>query len=107
MLPRTSECFDVLCDDFDLSIIKNDHLDDVASGAFNDLMKIKDAFPFLNGYKVIHCYLRSTNRDTFYSVIAAFFCGQHGFTADISLVIRIGQYKFTIKHVDTGLLAIK
>src|SRR5258708_877659 len=98
--PHASELLQILSDSFDLPISKDDHLNDAAPGAFNDLMKIENTFPFSNTYKVIQGDLRSMNGNAFYSVIVAFFCCQHRFTTDNLLIILIRQYEFTIKHVD-------
>src|ERR1700761_3522348 len=98
--PQASESLQILPDSFDLPVSKNEHLNDAASGAFNDFMKIENPFPLPNFYEVIQGDLRSMNGNAFYSVIVAFFCCQHRFTVDNPLIVLIGQYESTIKHVD-------
>ena len=51
--PDTSELLQILSNIFDLAALKNDHLNDIAFGAFNDLLKIENAFLFANTDEVI------------------------------------------------------
>src|SRR5579863_5985469 len=91
--PHASELLQIPSDSFDLPLSKDDHLDDTTPGAFNDLVKKENTFPFANTYKVIQSDLRSMNGNAFYSVILAFFCCQHCFTTDNPLIILVGQYE--------------
>src|SRR5580700_603874 len=63
-------------------------------------MKIENIVPFASTNEVIQGDLRSMSGNAFYSVIVTFFCRQHRFTTDHPLIILIGQYELTIKHVD-------
>ena len=96
--PHASKLLQIPADSFDLRLFKDYHLNDVAPGAFNDLMEIENVFPFANIDEVIQGNLRSMNRNAFYSVIVAFFCCLHCFTTENLLIILVGQYEFTIKR---------
>src|ERR1700749_3037052 len=88
--PHTSELIQISPNGCDLPIFKDDHLNDAAIGAFNDLMEIEHTFPVANTYEVIQGDLRGANGNAFYSVVVAFFCCQHRFTTDNPLPILIG-----------------
>src|ERR1700742_4269739 len=98
--PDASEFLQMLSDCSDLPVSADDHLNDITPRAFDDFMKIENTFPVPNSDEVIQGNLRGIDGNAFYPVIVAFFCSQHRFTADNPVIVLIGQYEFTIKHVD-------